>query len=267
MPLSDEWLKTAAEITGEFETSSSNPWAAVTGDFDQMGISCGILQWNIGMGSLQPIIKEGGKAVALRHMPTHGEQLWDAAHSPIPEGLKIVRKWQTGTKLKAKPREELTAYIGSDEIKPLQLKRLRRTGDVAFTLAEKWCEAEGTEVTIRDFCWFFDLVTQNGSLKNLTHQDAEDLIAAMTKSKTDDHICDWLKSAPTKAWQRDMAKKNAALWRDNVKAADLSLFALSYLRSLKASKLARWLVMNRKGIFVTKKGWLNGKLFDLTARI
>ena len=45
--LNDEWIKTALMITGHFE-NSSDPLGGVTGDFDDMGISLGVLQWNSG---------------------------------------------------------------------------------------------------------------------------------------------------------------------------------------------------------------------------
>src|SRR6266511_817865 len=47
-------------LTGSFETSAPIPecFAGLTGDFDGQGISFGTLQWNIGQGSLQPLLEE-----------------------------------------------------------------------------------------------------------------------------------------------------------------------------------------------------------------
>lgn len=264
MTLTDAWLATAAEITGKFETMSSNPWAAATGDFDQMGISCGVLQWNIGMGSLQPMVKSVGKAVVKHYMPSFGEKMWQAANAPVKDGLKIVRQWQTGTTLKPSAKAELSALFGGPEMKAVQLARVRTVGESAFALAEVWCKNTGAPMRLKDFCWFFDLVTQNGSLKNLTFKDAQDLIDAHTPDRVDDVICGWLNKPASNAWQGEMAKRNAGLWRNAVASADLPLFALSYLRSLKAVPRALWLVMNRKGILTVGKGWLNGSQFDLT---
>ena len=64
MPLHDTWIECALRITGHFE-DSSDPLAAVSGDFDNQGISLGVLQWNIGSGSLQPIIKSVGRDTVL----------------------------------------------------------------------------------------------------------------------------------------------------------------------------------------------------------
>lgn len=45
-------------LTGTFETSCGIPdcFAGISGDFDGQGISFGVLQWNFGQGSLQPLL-------------------------------------------------------------------------------------------------------------------------------------------------------------------------------------------------------------------
>lgn len=45
-------------LTGGFETNRPPPdcFAGLSGDFDDQGISFGVLQWNIGQGSLQPLL-------------------------------------------------------------------------------------------------------------------------------------------------------------------------------------------------------------------
>ena len=47
-------------LTGSFETGRMIPecFAGLSGDFDGQGISLGVLQWNFGQGSLQPLLKE-----------------------------------------------------------------------------------------------------------------------------------------------------------------------------------------------------------------
>jgi hypothetical protein len=49
--LDGELFKRAFEVVVQFETSGKG-WAKITGDFDRNGVSCGVLQWNIGRGSL-----------------------------------------------------------------------------------------------------------------------------------------------------------------------------------------------------------------------
>jgi len=47
-------------LTGSFETGKPPPdcFAGISGDFDGQGISFGALQWNLGQGSLQPLLKK-----------------------------------------------------------------------------------------------------------------------------------------------------------------------------------------------------------------
>jgi len=51
-------------LTGSFETDHSFPdcFAGLSGDFDGQGISFGVLQWNLGQGSLQPLLRKIIKA-------------------------------------------------------------------------------------------------------------------------------------------------------------------------------------------------------------
>ena len=48
----------ALRITTTWETGKPLKYDTLSGDFDGMGISLGLLQWNIGAGSLQPLIRE-----------------------------------------------------------------------------------------------------------------------------------------------------------------------------------------------------------------
>ena len=47
-------------LTGSFETGSPVPecFTGISGDFDGQGISLGVLQWNFGQDSLQPLLKD-----------------------------------------------------------------------------------------------------------------------------------------------------------------------------------------------------------------
>ncbi len=82
MALDKNWIQIALAITGDFETIG-DPFAGVTGDFDGMGISCGVLQWNIGQGSMQPLVKGCGKSAVIAAMPKFGEALWQACNTDV----------------------------------------------------------------------------------------------------------------------------------------------------------------------------------------
>jgi hypothetical protein len=275
MALDMNWLKKALEITGDFETSG-NPWAGVTGDFDAMGISCGVLQWNIGMGSLQPLVINVGKPLVLAKMPNFGAQLWQACNSPVAQGLTIVRGWQVNKNLKPVPKAELQNLFGSEQMIGQQTQRAKSLGQNALTQATKWARdlrGATAAATLQEFCWFFDLLTQSGGLSGITAADVKNFITANNPANTDDVICSWLKNYPatvtvngqqlTVAGRVD-GKKNADLWRNNVSAAQLELFVLCFLRAQKSKAQYRPVVMNRRGTIAALKGFVNGELENLT---
>lgn len=261
-----DWADAAVTITTGFE-ASGNPYLAVTGDFDGMGISCGALQWNIGQGSLQPMVISVGEATALAAMPTLGREMWTAAHAKIPEGLRIVRTWQTGTKLGSVAKRELIALMGTPEMRAAQDKKIAKVASEAYADAKAWVSKStvtGGEVTKRQFCWFFDLRTQNGGLKGLTPEDVADFIGEMTANKADDVICEFLATRPDTSGHTRDGKKNAKLWLDVATIEQMELLCMSYLRSEMAVPKWQVVVLNRKGTIAMGQGWVNSKHRQLT---
>jgi peptidoglycan hydrolase-like protein with peptidoglycan-binding domain len=53
-------------LTGTFETSTAAPecFCGLAGNFDGQGISFGVLQWNLGQGTLQPMLRD---MIAMHH--------------------------------------------------------------------------------------------------------------------------------------------------------------------------------------------------------
>lgn len=266
--VSEEWLKVALEITGDFETAG-DPWRMVAGNFDGQGISCGILQWNIGQGSLQPKVKACGEAVIRRCMPVYGSQLWEACRKPITEGLRIVNSWQFIQNGKYKIREpilrELQELVGSREMIQQQVNSIKRVGQRAFDEAKRWAkDSRGAEQpSLREFCWFFDIITQNGGLEGLWVNDVRAFTARHSAQRVDDVICNEILNFPvypTLRGHKDDAKENVALWRNNIPPDYLDLFVLSYLRTLKSKRQYWIVVMNRKGTIAFTRGYVNGSL-------
>ena len=73
MTVTNDEVAVAISVTGTFE-NSGDPYLGVTGNFDGMGISCGVLQWNIGSNSLQPLVR---LAAARRRADHAGERRRD----------------------------------------------------------------------------------------------------------------------------------------------------------------------------------------------
>jgi hypothetical protein len=252
-----DWKKSAVAITPGFETSG-DPYKGVSGDFDRMGISCGALQWNIGSDSLQPMVRAVGREVVLRTMPRHGPEMWQACTGTVAAGLKIVRTWQAGVKLKAVPRSELRALMGSVEMRKQQDKRIDAVAATAHRAATSWARDIGQgQPTKRTFCWFFDLTTQNGGLEGLTPAKVKAFIAANSPDKVDDLICDFLAGVKGNGGHAKDARANASSWRNQAAGEKLTLLCASYLRSMTSKAEWRHVVINRKATIAMGRGRVN----------
>lgn len=264
MVLNSDEIKLLTDLIGRFE-NGAEPYIGATGDFDGQGISCGVLQWNIGQGSLQPMIQEAGEDVVLATMPVFGKAMWRACTSSTPQGLAIVRGWQTQGRLMQGPKKELQALMGSPRLRELQDNRIRKVAERAETLASQWADARGGGARTRqELVFFFDVVTQNGGMKDLGFADVAAYKTAAGTGRADDLVCDWLAGLKSNVWGSKDAHENAALWRDSVKGPELDLLVLGYLRSQKSVFKARGDVLNRKGTIATRRGTVHSTKYDLS---
>ena len=137
-------LKLALGISAGFEGGGFDN---VAGNFDGQGVSAGILQWNLGQGTLQPLLKKYG--------PT-GDALIDqvARLAPTDAIALVDAHWTPEWKAKWK------ALMGSAWMTTIQLGAAEPIGAHALKLQVEWGMTSN-----QSFCWFFDVCVQNGSLK------------------------------------------------------------------------------------------------------
>jgi hypothetical protein len=198
-------------------------------------------------------------------MPQFGEDLWQACNTTVAKGLAIVRAWQPNNKLPKPVFNELKAYVRSQPFQDQQLKVARKVGNTAWATAVDWANKQGRETaTKREFCWFYDVFTQNGRLKSVTPKKVQDYIDNHGADGTDDLICDWLAARTDDDKGAKDSRKNAKLWRDAVPAPRLFLFVASFLRTAEANPIWRSDVMNRKGTIAVGTGWAHAELHDVT---
>lgn len=267
--VSDEWLKVALEITGDFETDG-DPWSMITGNFDSQGISCGVLQQNIGKGSLQPLVIAGGLELVKKYMPVYGDEFWRACRASIAEGLRVVNSWQFKQggeyKVKAPILQELRAFFGSPGMIRQQLDAAKEVGNQALKAATAWAAGlRGKDPSLREFCWFFDIYTQNGGMKGIRLEDVKEFIAKHSAEKAAAVVCEEISKFPVHpGYQKHRADalKNIALWEKEMRAEYLHLFVLSYLRTLKSIPEYWYVVVNRKGTIALTRGYVNGSHED-----
>jgi len=70
----DKWWDCILKVTGTFETSHVD-WGYVTPDFDGQGLSCGLIQVNIGQNSFQPFFLSFSKKSIEQYMSSYGSRL------------------------------------------------------------------------------------------------------------------------------------------------------------------------------------------------
>ncbi len=262
--LPDDWIETALKVTGHFE-DSDDPMGAVSGDFDGQGISLGVLQWNIGQGSLQPMVRAIGRARVVALLPQLGTEFWTACTSDIPAGLAIVRGWQSGGALRPAARAELRDFTRSAEFTARQVAAARVVATSAWRAAGVWA-ADSTApggVSKALFCWFFDLYTQNGGLKGLTFADVAAFIAGHGAEGAVAAVCDWLPARPADDPGAKEAGRNAALFPTLVGETTRPLLLLSYLRAQLSNIRWRTDTMNRKATIALGQGWVHGERHDV----
>lgn len=262
MAVTEDDIALLTRLVGRFE-NSGDPYAGVTGNFDGQGISCGVLQWNIGQGSLQPMVLAVGEAAVLATMPEFGKAMWRACNAALGKGMEIVTGWQDGTKLRAGPRRELQQLMLHPSMRVQQDNRIRKLAERAETEANAWAAKRGGGPRTRqELVLYFDFLTQNGGMKGVDFDDVQAFKTIANPGKIDDLICDWLAGLNQNFWGYKDAHKNADLWRDKVVGSALDLLVLAYLRSQKSSLKARGDVLNRKGTIAVRHGNVHGKLYD-----
>ena len=160
-------------LTGAFETGAGIPdcFCGISGDFDGQGISFGVLQWNLGQGSLQPLLRDmitehpeiteaifGEHVDALKKVVELGnnakQEVLEFSHSiQHPVTHRLFEPW----------RGYATALGRTPEFQEIQVNHAQRAYRQACDLCADyglWSE-RGTAL-------MFDIVTQNGSIGAIT---------------------------------------------------------------------------------------------------
>src|SRR5208282_1909204 len=119
-----------------------------------------------------------------------------------------------------------------------------------------------TPPTVQEFCFFFDVVVNNGSLRSLDFSSVSGCYTAHGgEGPTHDVIINWLMNVPDNELQSKDSHQNADLWAGLLATTPepmLHLFVLAWLRSCAATAQYQGLVMNRKGMLAMGTGWVDG---------
>ena len=183
-PLLQEPLaKRCLAMTAGFETGKGFPdcFAQVTGDFDGQGMSLGVLQWNFGQGSLQPLLSE-----ALRAAPEALAEIFHE-HLPVLEAMLAAdREEQMAfARSLAGPRHGVVepwlgmfkALCRLPAFQDIQVRHAARLIDEARRLAKQF--GLGSE---RAVALMFDILTQNGGIGSVVAAQIRSDFAGVTES-------------------------------------------------------------------------------------
>lgn len=157
-------------LTASFETGSPPPrcFSGISGDFDGQGISFGVLQWNFGQGSLQPLLDkmdERHPEVMQEVFGGHLDRLRSVLQSSQDEQMQWTHSIQghANTALD-EPWYGLFKQLGNcREYQRIQVEAARGIYEAALGLASNYGLDSERAVAL-----MFDIKVQNGSISGLT---------------------------------------------------------------------------------------------------
>lgn len=156
-------------LTGTFETGTPVPdcFAGISGDFDGQGLSLGALQWNLGQGSLQPLIRSMVRShpgLLESVFQDHFPELKLVFSATAEDQLAWVRSIQNPIRNTVnEPWRGLLKTLGrQQEFQEVQV----REAEVLYRQALDLCHNYGLW-SERGVALMFDIKVQNGSISEL----------------------------------------------------------------------------------------------------
>ena len=158
-------------LTGSFETNNSLPdcFAGLSGDFDGQGISFGVLQWNLGQGSLQPLLQK-----IIKIEPKIVESIFAQNYEELKSMLAASKSKQMGwarsiQNLKHMINEPWKGHFKTLGRQPLFQDFQVESATRLFSSARAVCRDFGL-LSARAVALMFDIKVQNGSISKLVKE-------------------------------------------------------------------------------------------------
>lgn len=153
-------------LTSSFETGDMPPecFCGITGDFDGQGISFGALQWNLGQGTLQPLLHEVFKKhpqVCRDIFHEHFEVVIALKDSTREEQLAFGRSIQNIRNFRInEPWRGMMRELGrTSEFQGIQANHAAKVHSRAVAMSKEY-----GLTTERGAALMFDICVQNGSI-------------------------------------------------------------------------------------------------------
>ncbi len=207
-------------LTASFETSTPPPdcFAGITGDFDGMGLSFGALQWNLGSGSLQPLLTAfdtANKGVIDDIFGSRAAEFRSMLSAPISDQLEWARSIQSAKHVLIEPWLGYFKTLGRNSAFIAM-----QTNEIAgkAVRARSLCAQLGV-VSERAVALAFDIITQNGGIAAPTMETIKREIAelpaqpdfATTEQAKLEIIANRRADAAKAAWREDVRKRKLTI--------------------------------------------------------
>lgn len=252
-------LELCVGITGTFENGAPT-YSAVTGNFDGMGLSCGVLQWCAGQGSLQTLVQKIGSSMGWDKAQTFFRS--DIHHFSVLRPAEAIQ-WcldhyiQEGS-TNVDPGAKLCwqNFLNQPESIAAQVDLATNTVLArAKVLNAKFCPDYIGRT--RTMAFFFDLVTQSGGMENKSgHVDP-------LPSGASPDVGEAL------AFIRIKHPNIADMWQPITDSDPLARLLLyyAYKRSLLSNPLYIWDALSRRGAIGCRKGVVHNTLADFSTKL
>ncbi len=176
-------------LTGSFETSTPPPdcFAGLTGDFDGQGISLGVCQWNLGQGSLQPLLQEmdqAHEAVVTDIFHSYADEFRRMLAASKDAQLDWARSVQNSRHVIADPWRGLLQTLGRrPEFQAIETAHAARFLQTAHNLCSTY-----SVHSERALALMFDIAVQNGGIDDVVRAQIERDFAALDAGQPADAI-------------------------------------------------------------------------------
>jgi hypothetical protein len=208
-------------LTGSFETGAGIPdcFAGVSGDFDGQGISFGVLQWNFGQGSLQPLLKRMFSEHPERSRSIFQERLdllVDRLNGGKSDLMAFARSVQHPTRhFLHEPWRGMFKSLGrTDEFQRIEVD----AATALYKAARQLCADYGLW-SERAVALMFDIKVQNGSINSTVKgQILADFQSLSSRGGGEEPEVERLRIVANR--RADAAK---ARWREDVRARKLCI--------------------------------------------
>lgn len=207
-------------LTGAFETGRLPPdcFAVVSGNFDGQGISFGALQFNLGQGTLQPVI-----AVVCKNDPDGFKMAFADGKSDIllakmrrPKSEQIA--WASSISVRGKLVSEWSnAFTRFGELESCRAAQIR-AAEAYYSRAAAYCRQYDLK-SERAYALMFDIAVQNGSIKKAAAKVVDAKLPAL-QTIPDPKTREW---EIMKAVANAVAEASSPRWIEDVRRRKLCI--------------------------------------------